>query len=139
MAVTAERVETPERTRWFSLETTQVRGARQFVLAALRDWGLDDLAADAELGVSELVGNAVLHSRGATGVEVRIMAGPRAIRVLVCDDGQAPDEPVAEEHPVPEEPTGRGLAVVSILASAWGIDRSGPGTAVWFELDRPEP
>lgn len=134
----ADQIDAPERTRWFALDTAQVRHARHFVVSTLEDWGIAALASDAELAVSELVGNAVLHSRDATGIEVRITAGPRSIRVLVCDDGVAPDEPVTEEHPVPEDPTGRGLAVVGILATAWGVDRSGPGTAVWFEMDRPD-
>ena len=134
----ADQIDAPERTRWFGLDTAQVRYARHFVVSTLQDWGLGPLASDAELAVSELVGNAVLHSRGASGIEVRISAGPRSVRVLVCDDGEAPDEPVTEEHPVPEDPTGRGLAVVGILASAWAFDRSGQGTAVWFELDRPD-
>jgi anti-sigma regulatory factor (Ser/Thr protein kinase) len=135
----SEHLDLPERTRWFDLERSQVRSARQFVATTLVDWGLDAMVADAELAVSELVGNAVLHSNGASGVEVRILAGPRTVRVLVCDDGEVPREPVVEEHPDPVDPTGRGLAVVGVLASAWGIDRSGTGTTVWFELDRPEP
>jgi hypothetical protein len=36
---------------------------------------------------------------------------------------------------VSDDEHGRGLLLVDSLASAWGVDASPPGKAVWFQLD----
>ena len=46
-----------------------VRGARQWVSAALRDLGRDDLVDSAALGLPELVTNAILHADLLGGFE----------------------------------------------------------------------
>jgi len=30
--------------------------------------------------------------------------------------------------------SGRGLTIVSMLASRWGVERDGDGKSIWFEL-----
>jgi anti-sigma regulatory factor (Ser/Thr protein kinase) len=77
------------------------------------------------LVVTELVTNAVLHARSAPILTVAV--GPSAIRVEVFDDG--PGTP--RLRPLGDEPvtSGRGLALVDMVAESWGVAPSGPGGA----------
>jgi signal transduction histidine kinase len=88
----------------------------------------------AALLVTELVTNAVLHTRSGPEVTARL-AGPR-LRVEVADDNPSP--PVRQQHG-PRAGTGRGMILVSELASAWGTEPAGKGTVVWFELESGSP
>lgn len=106
--------------------------ARSFVLSA--DWAEDDETKD-RLAVitSELVTNAVLHAR--TTIRVSVTAAPGRIRVDVSDSST---RPVVVKTYGRAAPTGRGLHVVGALADRWGIDTTGDGKTVWFELDQTE-
>lgn len=103
---------------------------------------------DAVLLVSELVTNAVRY--GHTIIVLRVRASPPGVGVAVADTG-APIPTDITGHltqPDPEATTGRGLAIIDALASAWGITPADPppGKTVWFELhtgraapDHPQP
>lgn len=83
-----------------------------------------------QLAVTELTTNAMLHGRPP--VLIRLIHLGRSIRVEVEDSGQ--QLPVLGTHD-PDSMTGRGLAVVAALSSAWGIDAGrGRGKVVWAEL-----
>ncbi len=107
--------------------------ARQFV-EDNRDHIRPDLVEDAQLLVTEVVTNAVLHGRGEITLMVRVDA-PR-IGVAVADSGE--DLPVKSRGtPSPSQPSGRGLMIVDALASVWGVTPNpdpSPGKIVWFEL-----
>ena len=95
--------------------------------------GLDpDLVYDAQVLVTELVANAVRHGQPAITLQMRIE--PPGIGVRVHDDGDT--LPVLPGHAAPDQPSGRGLRIVSTLASEWGIETSPdtPGKTVWFRL-----
>ncbi|MFD3546919.1 ATP-binding protein [Streptomyces sp. NPDC058655] len=91
-----------------------------------------DTADVAELLITELVTNALVHTD--RGAEVSASLGPGRLRVEVRD--------YAARRPRPYVPTaddgthGRGLALVQSLADAWGVDAlsRGGGKVVWFEL-----
>lgn len=95
----------------------------------MRAWGCGDAIPDAELLVSELVTNAVLHARSSTRVTIE-HAGT-TVRVSVCDD--SPRRPRLREYG-PEAVTGRGLVIVDRIALRWGVDPSDNGKCVWFEI-----
>ena len=102
--------------------------ARRLVRSSLGDWP-DQVRADAELVVSELVTNALLH--GDPPVTVRLSAAG-TIRVEVSDAG--PAVPIRLQQNT-ETMTGRGLAMVSALTSGWGVEAlPGGGKTVWAEL-----
>ncbi len=108
-----------------------VRAARRLTSATLRALP-DGLASDAELVATELVTNAVLHGRPPISLRVR---GRRdRVRIEVVDAGLA--MPVRAQKNL-ENMTGRGLAVVESLTSAWGIEPAEDGKLVWAELGRP--
>jgi anti-sigma regulatory factor (Ser/Thr protein kinase) len=92
---------------------------------------------DAQLLVSELVTNALVHSGATTDEPVRIevLATDQVIRVEVSDSGDGFDR-ASPDPPTTGAPHGFGLHIVRALATRWGVDR-GDLTTVWFELDRP--
>lgn len=111
------------------LDLRAPRGARALVRGRLSSLGLDDVTFDAELVVSELVSNAVLHGGGCTDVEVRL--ADHIARIEVGDRSSAlPVVGWASE----ESMTGRGLRLVARLAQAWGVEHRQGGKVVWAEV-----
>jgi anti-sigma regulatory factor (Ser/Thr protein kinase) len=106
--------------------------ARAVVREHLHDWGLAELAAPAELLVSELVTNAVRHSH-ARPVALRLVRGDTLLCEVDDDDHELPTLLSAG----PLDDRGRGLRVVSTLAREWGTSRTAAGKTVWFELTLP--
>jgi anti-sigma regulatory factor (Ser/Thr protein kinase) len=110
-----------------------VKVARQWVSDILDMLGRDDLVDAAELGVSELVTNAILHAEPPITVRVR---GTRDHpRVEVHDHSQHPPEVNVEmaEDDFLMSTVGRGLGIVALYSSTWGADMSPDGKTVWFE------
>lgn len=113
-----------------------VRQARQFVRETLGAWNLSTLAADAELLVSELVTNAVVHAGTdiTVRIEMRQRSGTSVLHVGVHDDiPGAPRAPVCAELST----AGRGLSIVQSLATDNGVRAQRGGKTVWFELAVP--
>jgi anti-sigma regulatory factor (Ser/Thr protein kinase) len=95
------------------------------------------LIADAQLLVSEIVTNAVLHGRPDITLAMRLE--PPGLGVVVTDSGDALPQ-VPSEAPDPGQASGRGLLIVAAIASAWGVSPADPppGKAVWFDLHPPQ-
>lgn len=116
----------------FPNEPQAVRAARRFAIHALSGHA-PELLEVAELLVSELAGNCVRHTDSS--FEVTVSADRRRVRVAVSDRG--PGEPVVQ-HVDANAVSGRGLALVEMLSSSWGVRRGRSltgGKAVWFVLD----
>ncbi|MEU1127253.1 ATP-binding protein [Streptomyces sp. NPDC005899] len=85
----------------------------------------------AELLLSELLTNALIHTRN--GAVVTVTSAPARLRVEVRDF-------LVEREPTPYVPNaddgthGRGLLLVRSLADSWGITAQALGKVVWFEL-----
>lgn len=113
--------------------------ARRYVREAVRGLGAEELEESAELGVSELVANAVLHARTAFTLTVGATVDGR-VRVAVTDSSSALVRP---RHLAVTSTTGRGLQLVASVSSAWGVDElpadRGPGKTVWFEPSASTP
>jgi anti-sigma regulatory factor (Ser/Thr protein kinase) len=104
--------------------------ARRQVRETLWEWKLDRLADEAEIIVSELVTNAIQHAshlvasvtgevgEGARTVLVRLLGGPSRLLILVWDAALAPPV-IAETGPSADDESGRGLRLVSALATCW--------------------
>jgi anti-sigma regulatory factor (Ser/Thr protein kinase) len=113
---------------------TAASRARRFVSSTLRSWGCDGAISDAELLVSELVTNAILHAHSSA--TVTIDRGTQRLRVAVCDGSTAP--PRVRDYGL-QAVTGRGMLLVDRIARRWGVELDGEGKCVWFEVDaRPE-
>ncbi|MGC9382720.1 SpoIIE family protein phosphatase [Streptomyces sp. MH13] len=122
--------------RRFAQAPVSVASARRFVRAALDDVA-SDLVDTAELLVSELVTNAVLHARSEAEVAVARHEG--RVRVRVGD--RRPSRAPVPQYCSPYTGTGQGLALVEQLASRYGVDTGDECKTVWFELwpDGPPP
>lgn len=114
--------------------------ARRWVSAVCAELGRPELRENAELALSEVVTNAILHGRPPVTVRVR---GTRGHPRLEVRDGSVdpPAFPRLERgHDFLDElPTfGRGLAIVASSSEAWGAERDGDGKLVWF-VPSPSP
>lgn len=106
--------------------------ARQAVGQACRQaFTGPECQASAELLTSEVVTNAMLHAYGDVRLAVDI--NDTVVHVEVGDD--APDHPKPATAPADElAESGRGLYLVDVLASAWGVIALSRGKIVWFEV-----
>jgi anti-sigma regulatory factor (Ser/Thr protein kinase) len=111
-------------------EPANARAARRFVVHSLHARGAEDLGELAELLTSELVTNSILHAN--TAITVRLTVIDQRLRVEVVDHSLAQPSP---RHFGVEAATGRGLELVEMLASSWGVDMGDGGKTVWFELE----
>jgi anti-sigma regulatory factor (Ser/Thr protein kinase) len=94
-----------------------------------------EVAEQVELLTSEVVTNAIRHSRSDPLAELilRVDASNAHVRIEVLNAGPSFDPPV----PSPDlSGSGLGLFLVDALAEAWGVDREGPRTKVWFEISK---
>jgi anti-sigma regulatory factor (Ser/Thr protein kinase) len=111
-----------------------VQDARRWVVATCHDIGRSDLVECAELGVSELVTNALLH--GAAPIRVRVRGTVEHPRVEVRDGSTTPPLLPSAGEPTDEEDLlltfGRGLSIVGRSADAWGAEIEEDGKVVWF-------
>ncbi len=111
-------------------EPASVGLARRFVHAALLEAGHPEWVDAAELAVSEIVTNVVLHAD--TPANVRVMVADTHLSVEVHDFSSA--APHLKRHTV-EATTGRGLELLAAVAAQHGIRwGDGVGKTVWFVI-----
>ena len=100
----------------------------------LREAGRDGLVESAELIVSELVGNVVLH----VGGDLELAVDVRADEVLVEVSDSSPLTPHLRVFSRTSS-TGRGMRLVHSLSAEHGVrprhpDGDGPGKTIWVRL-----
>ncbi len=125
---TSGRTLSPRRRRWsLPSEAASIGRARHAVVRTCQAWGIED-AANAELVVSELVANAVLHGFGH--VSLQLYDTGDGLRIEVEDANPAP--PVTTDgHP--GRVGGFGMQIVERLAD-WGWRQSHGGKLVWAKV-----
>lgn len=112
--------------------------ARQFLVEQLRSWSIEEEVVErAELCVSELVTNAVMHT--ATEPTVNVSNDGESVLLTVRDRGRRQSIKPAESAE-PDAISGRGLSLVGALARSWNVEHTTGGTSVWCELPlEPDP
>ncbi|MGW4804139.1 SpoIIE family protein phosphatase [Kitasatospora sp. NPDC004272] len=105
--------------------------ARRFTRTTLDAWGLSGLTDYAELVVSELVTNALLHADA-----------PRRLRIfrdrtLTLEVSDAGGQPPRLRSSAEEDEGGRGIHLISELAHRWGSRPTKHGKVVWAEIELP--
>lgn len=85
---------------------------------------------DALLCVTELVTNAVQHSRTRGDLEMTLAIEDDRLRVEVADPGRGFDPGPSSKG----DEGGWGLMIVDRLADSWGVE-AGDRTTVWFEMN----
>jgi PAS domain S-box-containing protein len=132
----AERVQVVEervieRSASFAPDPRTPAAARQLLREVLEECGPAEWRDAAEVALSELATNAILHAHTAVTVHVRCTA--TELRVEVGDESSIiPQQRVYAA----DATTGRGLGMVAALTDAHGIVRSPSGKVVWFCLGR---
>ncbi|MHA7134787.1 SpoIIE family protein phosphatase [Oerskovia turbata] len=122
----------PRSRRWLlPSEPASIGRARHAVVRTCQAWDLGD-SANAELVVSELVANGVLHGWGH--LALRLFDTGDGLRVEVEDSNPAP--PVSTDGHA-HRMGGFGMQIVERLAD-WGWRPAGSGKLVWARL-RPMP
>jgi anti-sigma regulatory factor (Ser/Thr protein kinase) len=112
----------------------QVSAARAFVAQTLRAHQADTDTDTATLLTSEIVTNAIAHTKSGTEggtVTIHVIGLPHGVLVEIIDDGSA-GTPVVKSDLYAAE--GHGLFLVQHLAAQWGYLRDPAGTTVWFHL-----
>jgi two-component sensor histidine kinase len=112
-----------------SLEATptSASAARRFVSQHLVDHQLQHLADPVRLVASELATNALVHAR--TAFRVTLSADDRAVVLSVRDDS---DSLPARRTAQVLDPSGRGLDIVEMVSTDWGVNTHEVGfKAVW--------
>jgi anti-sigma regulatory factor (Ser/Thr protein kinase) len=106
------------------------RTARQATTTVLAGWSVEAETVDtAALLVSELVNNAITHAGRPQQLRLRLLTD--RIVLEVADPDTTPPRQLAGE---PGDEGGRGLLILSALASDWGVRPLGGGKVVWCEL-----
>ncbi|MFE0041606.1 ATP-binding protein [Streptomyces albireticuli] len=112
-------------------QADSARRARLLVTVACHTWGLPRLVVPGILVISELVGNAVEHTRSRQIEIVVSRPQPERLRVAVADNSRTRPTPRTAAS---DDEHGRGLAVIGALADAWGTDPLPWGKRVWADL-----
>ncbi|WP_433341113.1 ATP-binding SpoIIE family protein phosphatase [Streptomyces sp. CA-253872] len=130
----------PERRLVLTLRQDRPEGlaeAREELRLLLHDWARQEQVDTAVLLTSELLGNVLVHTDQSAALAARLLghAGTRHLRVEVTDQG---DELPHQQAPGELASSGRGLILLDLLASAWGVRPEPEGKTVWFELEEAE-
>ncbi|MEI2716777.1 MAG: ATP-binding protein [Candidatus Nanopelagicales bacterium] len=104
--------------------------ARRLVRDVLETVRATHLLDDALLIVSELATNAVRYGTGPISAHISI--DDHALTIAI-QDGRASDLPYPKIL-TQTEPDGRGMHLVSAMASRWGWDRDQDSKVVWAEI-----
>jgi anti-sigma regulatory factor (Ser/Thr protein kinase) len=126
-------------------QPASVPAARRFVSDVLAQWGRDHVAEDVALCVSELATNATLHS-DSPYFQVELVEHAGHVRLAVADAGMGSVDVLAREPEFSDmfleeltadnaSATGRGMLLVSALATEWGIDELPVGKRIWGQFE----
>ena len=146
-------------------EPDSAPAARRFLRDRAYEWDLEPLLADAQLALSELVTNAVIHARTqlltsvscAEGIfEMAVFDGsPKLPTLRAHREDPAGDierassiqrelgahlherDPVLDVGDAGSVVGGRGLLLVAALAAEWGVSPRSDGKAVWARKPTP--
>ncbi|MFD5265569.1 ATP-binding protein [Streptomyces sp. NPDC058335] len=110
--------------------------SRRTLRLILTMYGLIHLVDTAELIASELVSNAVLHTKGPAALRVGWADG--VLRIGAWDANPEPPDPPRDLAELTGAENGRGTALVRACADVWGwhpLSRFGHrGKYVWCDL-----
>ena len=104
--------------------------ARAAVRKTIAEWNLAEPIDDAVLVVSELVTNAFRYGSGPLVLHLTVEDGYLVVGV---QDNKPASAPSPKEVP-DTQPDGRGLKLISAIASQWGWDQANGHKIVWAQI-----
>ncbi len=110
-------------------ELSSIGDARRFLRRSLAAWGVVDYDLGGPQVLTELATNAALHARSAYTVHLVMEAA--SLLVEVTDSSSALPQ---HRNYGPDATTGRGIALVEALSTAWGVESSPTGKTVWCRV-----
>jgi anti-sigma regulatory factor (Ser/Thr protein kinase) len=118
-----------------SEDLSAAAAARRFTASACEASGQSDRTSEtAQLLVSEVVTNAVVH--GASAPRLTVWTTDRGVRIEVGDASPVPPVPADAGD---DADSGRGLAILQARASSWGCRPKRHGKVVWFTVNADQP
>jgi anti-sigma regulatory factor (Ser/Thr protein kinase) len=117
-----------------------VAEARRNVRLLLSEWDISRETCDnAVLVTSELVTNALTHTESDL-IVCRLRTSGVRLHIEVEDQNRSHTLPACRQ-PKPDDQGGRGLLLVGMLSSDWGVRDAprGTGRIVWAELPTTPP
>ncbi|MFI6873059.1 ATP-binding protein [Streptomyces sp. NPDC050400] len=116
----------------FVAELKEVAALRRVMRLHLGLWGIRELVDAAELCVTELVSNVVMHVGEGTPTTLAVSMRGTYLRIEVHDpDTRALPTLMAAR---PEVEAGRGMALVDAVAERWGVQLRADRKVTWCEL-----
>jgi anti-sigma regulatory factor (Ser/Thr protein kinase) len=119
----------PEASLTLPAELSSIADARRFLRRSLAAWGVGDFDLGGPQVLTELATNAALHARSA--YTVHLVLESASLLVEVTDSSPALPQ---HRHYGPDATTGRGIALVQALSTAWGVESSPTGKTVWCRV-----
>ncbi len=119
----------PEASLTLTADLSSVGEARRFLRRVLADWAEPAFDLGAAQVLTELATNAALHAR--SDYTVHLALEPAALLVEVTDASPLPPRPRGYG---PDATTGRGIALVEALSTAWGVQPGPAGKTVWCRV-----
>lgn len=119
----------PEVSQHFACDLTSPGDARRFACEVLQQWHRPELIGAAELVVSELATNAVVHAKSAFVLTLANLG--LSVRLSISDDSTVQPE---LQHPDMATPHGRGMLLVAAMTDGWGTEPRLDGKTVWALL-----
>ena len=89
--------------------------------------------SDTLLATSELVTNALVYAPGPCRLKMLREDGSNHIRIGIIDTSTVVPHQ-GEDRGVLDPSSGRGLRIVDMVASTWGVTPLEDGKEVWFEM-----
>ena len=129
-AVQASTTSSRQESVTLACEPQSASAARRFVTQMCGGSMSDDELGTATLLVSELVTNVVVHAGTACRLTVSLDASSVYVEV---QDGNR--DPVSDVVAARDETGGRGLLLVELLSTRWGVVTTPRGKYVWFALE----
>ncbi|MBM9503485.1 ATP-binding SpoIIE family protein phosphatase [Actinacidiphila acididurans] len=112
----------------FPADAESVAAGRSAAVRQLDKWGLDDLAFNTELVVSELITNAMRYAGGP--VQLRLIRD----KMLICEVADPSNTQPRLTRAASTDEGGRGLFIVAQCTARWGCRYGQRGKTIWTEL-----